>query len=213
MRRGYNIQKEQIKQPVFFAELKSDLKDKISGQNPTITGSMSTFDADKGLYFNGNSGLKWSFSQLAFNPTTIDIDTSYTMLLDFYRDRNAGHDWFLVIGTDTNKQLIAVLMSGSSTPGFRGAIKDVEFPYIKSYYRTLNTQYNNFGITYDGATHEAKTIINGVLTDTCNVTIFPTITSSMYLYIGQSSYNGDKMNGYLKNVRFYLDYFDDTMLI
>lgn len=213
MRPIYNINKQQTIQPVFFAELKSDLKDKVSGTSPTITGSMSTFDATKGLYFNGSSGLKWSFNQLSFDPTQITIDTSFTILLDYNRDKHAGHDWFIVIGTDNNKQLIAVLMNGSSVPGFHGAIKTTEFPNIREYYRNLNTQYNNFGITYNGLTHQAHTIINGTLTDTLNVTSFPALTSSMYLYIGQSSYSGDKMNGYLRNVRVYLEDFNENMIL
>lgn len=208
--------KKHIK-PVFFAPLAENLIDSVSGNQGEITGSMNTFDATKGLYFNGNSGLKWSFSQLAFDPTDITIDKSVTLLLDYNRDARKGHDWMFVLGTDTNKQMFGFVYDYNSQSIDFG-IKDVQKPqWTSCEHRTsfteLNTQYNNCGFTFDCVTKTGSRIINGQIVDTWSCGTFPTLTSSMYLYIGQSSYSGDKMNGYLKNVRFYLDYFDEKMII
>lgn len=211
MRKEYSIEEKHIIDPVFLAELKSDLKDHISGSNPVTTGSMTTFDPVRGLYFNGSAGLRWSFDQLAFDPTLINIDTSFTLLLDYNRSSRSGHDWMFVLGSDSNKQLIGFLYDYNS--------KYIGAALSRGQYRTdrdgttLNTQYSNCGLTYDGVTHTIYPILDGVKNQSgTSITNFPTITSAMSLYVGQSSYNGDRMNGYLKNIRFYLEKFDDSML-
>lgn len=208
MRREHSIISEHSIQPVFFAPLLSDRKDYISGSEPAITGSMNSFDQNKGLLFNGSSGLRWSFSQLAFNPVQIDIDTSYTMLLDFNRTANSGHDVMLEIGVswsadlyfmyEANKRAMCVNVRGTR---FSGANANNE----------LNKQYTNSGFWYDGKNHIMHRIINGVVDGQTPISVAPTLVD--YLYIGQTSYGGDRMNGYLKNVRFYLDDYKPNMLM
>lgn len=206
-KREHNITDNTI-QPVFFAPLLSDIKDYISGTNPTITGSMSTFDANKGLYFNGNAGLTWNFSQLAFDPTQIDIDTSYTMLLDFYRTANSGHDVMFEIGVSWSKDLY--FMFEYNWKKISVNVRSTRFTGVNAN-NELNLQYTNSGFWYSGSNHTMYRIINGIIDGQASITTAPELIS--YLYIGRASYSGDRMNGYLKNVRFYLDNFNQNMLI
>lgn len=200
---------------VFFAPMTRNLIDVKSGNSPQVTGTMSTFDESKGLYFNGNSGLAWNFSQLAFNPTLLNFDSSFTILCDYNRTQRSGHDWFIVIGTDSNKRLIGFLYDYNQN-NITCALSNKEYPGRNTQtnqHTSLNTQYNNCGLWYDGANRTVNKIINGSIVYTAASSSFPSLISSYKLYIGQSSYSGDKMNGYLRNVRVYLNDFNEEMLL
>lgn len=208
MKRQHHIISEKNIQPVFFAPLLSDRKDYISGSEPAITGSMNSFDQNNGLLFNGGSGLRWSFSQLAFNPAQIDIDTSYTMLLDFNRTANSGHDVMFEIGISWSTDLY--FMYEANRKSICVNVRNTRFSGANAN-NVLNTQYTNCGFWYDGSDHIMYRIINGVIDGQASIAVAPTLVN--YLYIGQASYSGDKMNGYLKNVRFYLNNFCNEMLL
>lgn len=214
MKREQTITSEEVSYSFFLPLYDGSIRDVVTNTEAVKTGNVSMYDESKGMHFDGSSGLRFPLSSLAIDLDCININGSFTILLDYNRDSNYySHNWMIVIGTDTNKQLIGFLYNaGSSSINF--GINRLEYPSSASHaYTDLNTQYRNCGFTYDGTTRKASRIINGQVLEECSITSFPTITDAHNLYIGQSSYSGDKMRGWLKNVRFYEDVFNENMLI
>ena len=64
----------------FYLPLKENYTDVIGNNTGNVVGSVGTFDADKGLRFNGNGGLY--FYNTIFN--WLGYNQSFTALVDFY---------------------------------------------------------------------------------------------------------------------------------
>lgn len=207
------IAPDPLKDIVFYAPLLSDTKDIVSDSIPSVIGTLGSFD-DKGLYFDGHTGLKWSFSQLAFDPSTINYNTSFTLLLDFYRiSHQNGHDVFFELGDNPDKDIF--FMYEKNWNAICCNIASARFGDGVAI--SLNTQYNNCGFWYDGVNHVGYRIIEGIVDFSNSIasSVSASILIQNYLYIGFPSYgtSRDAVHGYIKNVRFYLTDFNKNMVI
>lgn len=210
MRRSYGLDSQKkggLPNLVFYAPLATHYKDEVSGTEGQDNYYAPLLQNKVDAYFNGSDGLKYPFSSLSFKPNTWTIDTSFTILIDYFRTANSGHDWMFVVGTDSDKQLIGFLYEANSDT-ISLALSTNQYPHWtacnnRTYYTELNKQYRKCGIVYDGNTHTAYRVIDGVFVNSFLITKFPTIPANGYVYVGSSSYNSDRMNGYLCNMRVY----------
>ena len=76
----------------------------------------------------------------------------------------------------------------------------------------LNTQYNNCGFTWDADTRKLSVIVNGEIKSTVSVSSLPDYSSPTIL-IGWADASSNYFKGWLRNVRFYNQKFDEQMIM
>jgi hypothetical protein len=193
--------------PVFWSPLTSDLKDRINNLSPNVTGSMGTFDADKGLYFNGSSGLV--FPNFSFPGSSAQ---SLVLLLDYMRTSSSGHDTMVDIRPSNNAYNLGWLYNGNNRKIC------AMWPTSNSLFSgdgsgmSLNVQYKNSGIYYNASNRTLSKIIIGQIVLTQSVSTYP-VVSGLNFRIGMTHYGGDKFYGWLRNVRLYIGEFNQNMLL
>lgn len=206
MKRQHYIISEKNIQPVFFAPLLSDTKDVISGNNGTLVGSVTY--SDKGAYFGGSTYLR--FDNGVHNVLTPSLTQSITFLCDFYNTSSSGHNAILVFQRNTSARFVSIIYNNR-----RFAAEKIGSGNVVAQWTTniiLNTQYNNCGFTWDADTRKLSVIVNGEIKSTVSVSSLPDYSSPTIL-IGWADASSNYFKGWLRNVRFYNQNFDEQMIM
>lgn len=206
MKRQHHIISEKNIQPVFFAPLLSDTKDVITGNNGTLSGSIT--HGDKGAYFGGGAYLR--FDNERHNVLPPSLAQSMTFLCDFYNTSSSGHNALLVFQKNTSARFVSLIYNNR-----RFAAEKIGSGNVVAQWTTniiLNTQYNNCGFTWDADTRKLSVIVNGEIKSTVSVSSLPDYSSPTIL-IGWADSLSDYFKGWLRNVRFYNQNFNEQMIM
>ncbi len=205
MRREYKHICE-IAMPDFWLPLLSDTKDVITGNNGTLSGSITY--GDKGAYFGGGSYLR--FDNGTHNVMPPSLTQSMTFLCDFYNTSSSGHNAILIFQRNIYARFVSIIYNNR-----RFAAEKIGGGNVVAQWTTniiLNTQYNNCGFTFDADTRKLSVIVNGEIKSTVSVSSLPDYSSPTIL-IGCADGSADYFKGWLKNVRFYNQKFNEQMIM
>lgn len=205
MKREHKYIRENI-MPDFWLPLLSDTKDVITGNNGTLSGSISY--SDKGAYFGGSTYLR--FDNGTHNVLTPSLTQSMTFLCDFYNTSSSGHNVILVFQRNTSARFVSIIYNNR-----RFAAEKIGSGNVVAQWTTniiLNTQYNNCGFTWDADTRKLSVIVNGEIKSTVSVSSLPDYSSPTIL-IAWADSSSNYFKGWLRNVRFYNQKFDEQMIM
>lgn len=178
-----------------YAPLTVDNDDLIQGATPDTYGSVSTRD-DKGLYFNGSSGLKFSESLFSYG-----YDQSFTMICDFYMTQLTG-SYYTILSFIKNSYHQGQTSCKIDIPNhtFYASINFRNWNNITGSSVSANVQYNKMGLEYDSSEHKFHIIQGGVISGNQNVA---GIVSNDPLWIGSLEFNSEFMRGYMRNIMVF----------
>ena len=205
MKREHKHIRENI-MPDFWLPLLSDTKDVITGNNGTLYGSISY--GDKGAYFGGGAYLR--FDNGRHNVLSPSLTQSMTFLCDFYNTSSSGHNAILIFQKNTSARFVSLIYNNR-----RFAAEKIGSGNVVAQWTTniiLNTQYNNCGFTWDADTRKLSVIVNGEIKSTVSVSSLPDYSSPTIL-IGWADASSNSFKGWLRNVRFYNQKFNEQMIM
>lgn len=192
--------------PDLWLPLSSDTKDVITGNNGTLYGNISY--GDKGAYFGGGAYLR--FDNERHNVLPPSLTQSMTFLCDFYNTSSSGHNAILIFQRNTSARFVSLIYNNR-----RFAAEKIGSGNVVAQWTTniiLNTQYNNCGFTWDADTRKLSVIVNGEIKSTVSVSSLPDYSSPTIL-IGWADASSNYFKGWLRNVRFYNQNFDEQMIM
>lgn len=205
MKREHNLI-EQGLIPDLWLPLTSDVKDVITGNYAALSGNISY--GDKGAYFGGSTYLR--FDNGRHNVLSPSLTQSMTFLCDFYNTSSSGHNAILVFQRNTSARFVSLIYNNR-----RFAAEKIGSGNVVAQWTTniiLNTQYNNCGFTWDADTRKLSVIVNGEIKSTVSVSSLPDYSSPTIL-IGWADASSNYFKGWLRNVRFYNQNFDEQMIM
>lgn len=205
MKREHKHIRENI-MPDFWLPLLSDTKDVITGNNGTLSGSIAY--GDKGAYFGGGAYLR--FDNERHNVLPPSLTQSMTFLCDFYNTSSSGHNALLIFQKNTSARFVSLIYNNR-----RFAAEKIGSGNVVAQWTTniiLNTQCNNCGFTWNADERKLSVIVNGEIKSTVSVSSLPDYSSPTIL-IGWADSSSNYFKGWLRNVRFYNQNFDEQMIM
>ena len=205
MRREYKEIEQQTIQPIFFAELKSDLKDKVSGSTGAIRRGVCGQFTSEGLTFN-NCVLEFNNDWIK----TVTFNTPFTILFSYKKTGQRGHATLMSTWVTTSNPVGILIECNNSTPtnltcSFTksGYVRMSAVGYANS--GVVNVQHHKSGFSYDGNGTLTR-IQDGIITVNTNVITqsnFQNFAQTTLCFGGSISYNGDNWAGTIGNILIF----------
>lgn len=186
---------------VFYAPLTVDNNDVINNTAPDSSrGSVNTRD-DRGLYFNGSSGLRYPSS--VFNNFIL-YDHDFTFLCDCMITQMLGsNNWYKAISflSSANYRYEKTVSVDCATSSFYYNVNSKRSNNISGQVITNNTQYNKLGVIYNSQTHTFSKVENGIISGSQGVS--NNFENNQSMCIGCERLSNNYFRGYIRNVMVF----------
>lgn len=200
MRKEYN-KNNLVANLVFNAPFSANLKDDISGTNPEVHGTISSF-TDDGAYFNG---AYCKFTNSNTNIPSPSINQSLTFLCDFKNTSTSGHNVILLLQNGKSNRIVTIIYSNRTfaIEKIGGGNQAINAKQVNQ-----NTSYLNCGFSWNAESKTLSAIMNGEIVSSQVINTFPNFSNFEFM-IGYADSSSDYFKGYLKNIRVYNCKFED----
>lgn len=205
MKREHKHIRENV-MPDFWLPLLSDTKDVITGNSAILSGNISY--GDKGAYLSNGAYLQ--FNNGTHNVLPPSFSQSMTFLCDFYNTSSSGHNVILVFYKSSSARFVSLIYNNRRFAAEKIGNGNAVTQWAMSI--ALNTQHNNCGFSWDADARKLSVIVDGEIKSTVNVSSLPDYSSPIIL-IGWADSLSDYFKGWLRNVRFYNQKFNEQMIM